>query len=76
MLCFDALCAAHMVDRAILRSGSNPRRRIVGDAGHRPLFQRSQHRILREFLRHADVTGDSRDDGNDAGRLESPDGFD
>jgi hypothetical protein len=44
-----------LVDGAILRRGHEPGARIVGDARTRPLLQGRHQRVLREFLRAADV---------------------
>ena len=47
--------APQHVDRAVLRRRHEPRSRVVGNTGARPLLERGDQRVLRELLREADV---------------------
>jgi hypothetical protein len=43
----------------MLGRGHEPRARVLGDAGRRPLLERGQQGILGQIFRQADVTDDA-----------------
>jgi hypothetical protein len=65
-----------MIDRPMFRRGHQPRAWIQGDAGFRPLLERGNKRVVGEVLRESYVADDSREAGNEPGRLDSPDRVD
>jgi hypothetical protein len=75
-LAFRQLGAAQTIDRAMLRGRHEPGARIVRHAGFRPLFERGDERVLREFFGEADIAHETREAGNQAGRFDTPDGVD
>ncbi len=58
--------ATDAVDRAVFRRLGQPRRGVVRHAVGGPLFERSDQRVLREFLGEADVAYQPRQGGDDA----------
>ena len=72
--------AADEIDRAMLRCGHEPRAGIRRDALAWPLFERSDERSdersVREIFGDADVVRDARQTGDQARRLDAPDGVD
>ena len=67
---------AHLIDRAPLADGHQPRAGISRNAGLGPPFQRGDERVVREILGGADVAGDPREPGDQPGGFNSPDGVD
>ena len=65
-----------MIDGPMLRRGHQPRARIARHAGRRPLLQRGDQSILRQFLGQADIAHDARQAGDQPGRFDPPDGVD
>ena len=76
VLAFEQLVAAQVVDGAMLRGGHEPGARVVRDADCRPLLERGDEGILREFLGKTDVAHDPRETGDDPSRLDPPDRVD
>jgi hypothetical protein len=66
VLALKPLLSAEEVDRAVLRSGHEPSARIVRDARFRPLLERGDESVLREFLGEADIAHDPRETGDDS----------
>ena len=73
MLALEPLVATEEIDGAMLRGGHQPRARIVRDSRFRPLLERGDESVLREFLGEANVAHDPRESGDDSGRLDPPD---
>ena len=76
LLALEHLVAAQAVDAATLGGGHEPGARIVRDARLRPLLERGHEGLLREVLGPPDVAHHSRETGDEAGRLDAPDGVD
>ena len=76
VLAFQPLVAPQEIDRTMFRGRHEPRARVGGDAGLRPLLERRYESILRKFLGNADIAHDPRESGNQPGRLDSPDRVD
>jgi hypothetical protein len=70
------LASAYEIDRPVLGRGHEPRPGVVGHPLPGPLLQGGDQRVLRQLLRDPDVPHDARDTGDDAGRLDTEDGFD
>ena len=68
--------AAEEIDGAAFGGRGEPCGGIIGDAGLWPLLKRRDERLLRKVFSEADVTGEPRESGDDAGGLDAPDGFD
>jgi hypothetical protein len=51
----------------MLGRGHEPRARVLGDAGRRPLFERGQQSILAQIFRQTDVTDDACQAADQAG---------
>ena len=73
--CGDGV-AAEEIDGAAFGGGGEPCAGVFGDAGLRPLFEGGEECLLREVFGEADVAGEARESGDDAGGLDAPDGFD
>ena len=73
VLACDERAAPDHVDRTVARHGLEPGPRTVRDARLRPLFERSDERVLRELLGHADVTHDAHEPAHEASRLRPED---
>ena len=67
--------AAEQIDGASFGGGGKPCPRVVGDAGSRPLFERSEKRLLRKIFRQAHVARQAGESGDDPRGLDAPDGF-
>ena len=67
---------AQPVDGAVAGGRREPRPRIVGDAGARPLLERRDERILRELLGCSHVAGQARESRDELRRLDPPDRID
>ena len=76
MLAFQARVAAEVIDGTMFGGGHQPCARIVGDARLRPLFECGDESVLCQVLGYADVAHDSRQPGDEPGRLDPPDGVD
>src|SRR5207237_9626441 len=76
VLSLPQFVSAQRVDGAVLCRGHEPRPRIIGDAGFRPLLQRREERVLRQIFRDSYVSHDAREPGTDLARLDSPDSVD
>lgn len=76
VLALDQRLAAEPVDRPVLRGCHEPRTGVVGDACLGPVLQRRDKCVLRQLLGKTDIAHDSREPGNDPGRLDSPDRVD
>jgi hypothetical protein len=76
VLALKPFVSAERVDRAVLSCGHEPSARIVGDARLRPLLERRDESVLREFLGKTNIAHDPRKTGDDSGRLDSPDRID
>ena len=63
----------NVIDGAMLRGGHEPGARVVRDARLRPLLERGDEGVLREFLGKTDVAHDPRETGDEPGRLDPPD---
>jgi hypothetical protein len=50
-----------------------PRAGVAGDALHRPLLERGDQSVLRQFLGDPDIAHYPRETSNKAGRLDPPD---
>ena len=75
-LALEGGLAAHQVDRAAPADGHEPGARIVRNARLRPLLERRDERVLCQVLGQADVADDPRQAGDEARRLDPPDGLD
>ncbi len=64
------------VDRAMLCRGHQPRTRLSGNAGLRPLLERGDERVLRHLFGDTDVAYDACQAGNQLRRLDPPDRVD
>src|SRR5271163_1848475 len=58
---------SEMVNGTMLGGGHQPRSRIIRDARLRPLLERSDESVLREFLGETHVTDHAREAGDDPG---------
>jgi hypothetical protein len=67
---------AQPVERAVLRRGHQPGTGVVGHPLLRPALERGHQRVLRELLGAPDVAHQAGDAGDDARRLDAPDGLD
>jgi hypothetical protein len=67
---------AEEIDGASFGGGGKPSGGIIGDAGLRPLFECGDECLLREVFSQADVASEAGESGDDARRLDAPDGFD
>jgi len=67
---------SEMVNGTMLCGGHQPGARINRDARLRPLLERSDESVLREFLGKTHVADDPRDSRDDPGRLDLPDRVD
>ena len=76
VLVFQQRVAAEVIDGAMFGSGHQPRARVVGDTRLRPLFECGDESVLCQVLGHADVAHDTRQPGDEPGRLDPPDGVD
>jgi arylsulfatase A-like enzyme len=76
VLALEQLAAAQAIDGAMLGGGHEPRAGIIWNAGCGPLFKGGDQRVLRKFLRKADVAQHAREAGYDTCGLDPPDGFD
>jgi hypothetical protein len=76
VLAVDALPAAQLVERAVLRGGHEPRAGALGQARARPRLERRDERVLRELLGAADVAGEAREAGDEPGGLDAEDRVD
>src|SRR3982074_2578118 len=76
MLALKELVAPKVIDGAMLCGGHQPRTGIVRHAGFRPLLERGDQGILREFFGYADVAHDARKTGDYPGRFNPPDRID
>ena len=76
MLALQHLVAAQMIEGAPLGGGHQPGARVVGNALARPLLQRRNQRLLREFLGQPDIAHDAGQPGDQLGLLDAPDGVD
>jgi hypothetical protein len=59
MLALGELAPTERVNRSMFGRGHEPRARVLGDAGRRPLFERGQESILGQIFRQTDVTDDA-----------------
>src|SRR5216684_4017151 len=73
VLALESLVSAEEVDCTVFRSGHEPGARVVRDARFRPLLERSDESVLREFLGKTDIADDPRETRDDPGRLDPPD---
>ena len=76
MLALQHLVAAQMVEGAPLGGRHQPGARPLRHAVARPLLQRRNQRLLREFLGQADIADDARQPGDQLRLLDAPDGVD
>jgi hypothetical protein len=76
VLALEPLASPELIDCPVLRRGHQPRAWIPRDAGLRPLLERGNERVVGEVLRESYVADDSREAGNEPGRLDSPDRVD
>jgi hypothetical protein len=60
----------------MLRGAHQPGARPVGDARERPLLERGDQRILREFLGETNIADDPRETSDEPGGLNPPDRID
>jgi hypothetical protein len=68
--------AAELVDGAMLGRERQPRARIAGYAGARPLFEGHDQRVLGQFLGQADISDHAGQPGDDPCGLDPPDRLD
>src|SRR6266540_212274 len=61
MLTLEQSSTAQVINRTMLCSRHEPRARIIWDARLRPLFERSNESVLREFFRASDIADDPRE---------------
>ncbi len=64
---------AQKINGAVLGCGCEPRGGIVGNAFARPLFERGDQGVLRQFFRQADVAHRARECTDDLGGFDPPD---
>ena len=76
MLALEHLVAAQMVEGAPLGGRHQPGARPVGHALVRPLLQRRDQRLLREFLGQPDIAHDAGQPGDQLRLLDAPDRVD
>src|SRR5258708_12297229 len=76
VLALKPLVSAEHVDSTMFRGGHEPSARVVRDARFRPLLERRNESILREFLGKTDIAYDPRETSDDSGRLDPPDRID
>lgn len=76
MLTLEQRPSSQDIDRAMLCRGHEPRAGISWNARLGPLFERSDERVVREIFSQPDITDDAREAGDEARRLDSPDGVD
>src|SRR6267142_4149435 len=76
MFALEKFVAAPVIDGAMLRGGHQPSAGIIWDAGAGPLLEGGYQSVLGEFFGDADVADDASQAGDDAGRLDAPDGVD
>jgi len=67
--------ATEEIDGAAFGGGGEPCAGVFGDTGSRPLFQGGEQGLLCEVFGKADVSGEASEPGDDASRLDAPDGF-
>ena len=72
VLALEELGATESIDGAILRRRHQPRAGILRHAGFRPLLEGREERILRELLGGVEVADESRQPGDERGRLHLP----
>ena len=65
MFAVEHLAAPQPIDGAMLRGRHEPRRRIVGNAGRRPLLERGDERVLRKLFGQTDVAHHPREAGDE-----------
>ena len=75
-LALEGAAAARGVDRAPAGDRGEPGAGVVRDPLARPLLERGDERVLGEVLGRADPAGVPRQTGEQARRLDPPDGFD
>jgi hypothetical protein len=68
--------AAEEIDGAAFGGGGEPCCGVFGDTGLWPLLECGEEGFLREVFGEADVAGEAGEGGDDAGGLDTPDGFD
>src|ERR1700722_3735725 len=67
---------SHLVDRAALRDGHQPRAWVLRNARLGPLLESRDERILRKVFRDPDVLRDAREPGDQFRRFDAPDRID
>jgi len=72
----EPLVASDGVDGAVLGRGHEPGTGLFGDAAGGPRLEGDDQRVLGEFFGEADVPHHPRESGDEAGRLDAPDGVD
>jgi hypothetical protein len=72
----EKLLAAEQIDGAMLGGRHQPRAGVAGHAFARPLLERGDERVVREILGRLEIAGNPRQGGDQAGRLDAPDGID
>jgi hypothetical protein len=75
MLLLSHAAMPEVIDCPAPRGGHEPRARIAGNAGLRPLLERSDESILREVLGEADVPHDSHETADKPSGLDAPNSF-
>jgi len=68
--------ATVVVDGPALRGGHEPRGRVRGDPGRRPVLEGSEQCVLRDLLGQPEVAGDPGEAGHETGGLDAPHGLD
>jgi hypothetical protein len=76
MLSLQQLEAPELIERTVFRGCHQPRSRVVGDAGSRPLLERGNQCVLRQLLGKPDVAQHPGKFGDDFRRLDAPHGLD
>src|SRR5581483_7781609 len=76
MLFIDEGAAPEEIDSSMFRRSHEPCAGIFRNARFGPLFQCDHQSVLRKFFRDTDISYDASQPGNQAGRLDLPNGFD
>jgi hypothetical protein len=67
MLAFEKGAATEQVDRAMLGRGHEPGAGVARNTAVRPLFERSDQRVVCEVLRKPDIANEASQPGDESG---------
>ena len=76
MFFVDESAAAEEVDGSMFRGGHQPCAGVFGDSFFWPLLKRYDQGVVGKLFSDAHIADDTSQPGNQAGRLDLPDGFD